>query len=1789
MADDPNSSNKPNPPRPGGRRSAPPPAPVRSLKPSAPPRSDPASSPVPPLTRSKAPPPPMRSRPSGEPPSAPSRPPLPPQRQQSADGTPLPAGSSPMAAPPAFATSQVSPGLLKTQVMGTAAAMTVDATTSFQLLGATPIASLGSVQPEPRIGAARELLQAFRAELGRKPPPLRAGRLHFEIARLLECPLGELEAAAEAYRQASALLPAHLPSLRGARRLTLALGQAPQAIALFDAEIKLTAEPERKAQLLYEKASVLEDLLDRKKEAREAFEASTEIGRGDPSRIKGTQRAEHLARRWDELERALEREANAITADGRHRAAIVSARARLLEARRSDPATAAELYQRAIDSDPHAASALHALKRLHYGHQRWRDLISVLEREAALATDPGVRALAHYAVGRTWLDRLGTVAEGIAALERAAAESPSDRMILQELARAYELGKRPAELAGVLERLSENESSTAERISHFQRIAELYETELRQEAKAIDWYERARALDPTHVPLLQALSKLYTQNKDFTKLAAVHAGEAERVQDPARRAAAYARIADIYEVKLGQPEEAAQQHARALGVLPGYAPSFKALARLLTQARKYTELVELYERTVDRAPDKETKVTYLFKIGRLYEDALTSPEQALVAYKRILDVDPDEMGAVHALQRSAERSGLYQELIAALELEAARTSDRSRKLALHHRAGEVAEVELGNEALAIQLFQKVVELDKSYSPVYASLGRLFYKAGRWDELIETYKSELRLVSRGPGLAALLYKMGQLYEDQLGRDEEAVQSYRRAVEADPAHRSAIRALERKLGEKNLWDELVKLLETELGVLTDPKLKARAALRIGEVYENRLRNPGKALQAYELALSTDPELTPASDGRVRLLTEAKDYPALVEQLRGDLEMQRDARAAVSALLRIGEVYRDDLTEPASATSAFEAVLQRDPSQVEALLALESLYAEGGDWDGLANIYATQARVLSDAGARVGALRELGRLQSSGRAPSQDEGRQAFGAILQLAPGDFGALFALERIALRQDDLELLAHVDANLAATLSDAISVAAHETRLGELLEAANDPQALDVYRAALARDPESIAAARGMGRIAERVGDATLLEEAAEREAHLSVDPSRAASVLLRAAERQLAAGDAQRAAQALVRALELDPDHERVASRLGELLTSRGEIDRLLSVLTQAAGAATNPERVAALWIAVAELQAARRNDLPAALAALHRALGLLPRHIPSLMMLGDLYARDGQWREAIDRWKQALAEKPGAETAREAHLRLAHAMETELDDTNQALYHLQAVLQSDPSHRAALERLVSIEAARGQLDAAAETAARLVRVSPESTTRVAALTLLARLERQRGQHEAAVHSYEQAVVLVGLDGPAAAEMRELLSTPRPSESPAFGRYVGALSRYVDNNARVAAAVYLEIARTLAARMNQGEQAIGWLERGLAVHPTDVALRSELAESLLAAGKAQAAFVELGRVLAADVERPAAWRQLAEALQRMQRPADAALAIAPLIALGSANDLERSTWSSRASHAAQAAPGAFGEEELIAIALPPVHDAAARLLASLGDIAGKVNPPELDRWGVSGRDRLSSKSGHPLRVLAERVGAIFGSGDFDLYVHRAHSGQVEVELTDPISVLVPSYVAGLSEPEQTFLLGRVLANVGRGFAAVDRLSPSALETLLSAAARLVDPSYGAPAADEEYLASQARRVAKALPWLGRGPIEDAARTYAQAPRVDIGEWALAVRLTAARAACVLADDLPSSISLVRRLEGDLSGAEGLALAVGTRTVHDLLRFWVSDPASTLRRRLGFT
>ncbi len=1645
---------------------------------------------------------------------------------------------------------------------------------------------LDNLGSEPLREVAASLVADWEPELAETKDRARRARLAYELARLHEGPLsdaeGALDRARELYARALDDQKDHVPALRGARRVALAQKRWRDALPYFDAEARLTADSKKKASLLYAKGRVLEDVLGDDEKAKQAYKTAAELDRADVAIVTALEQRDRAETAWGELERTLERKANAVAKDARHRAALIVERARVMEHRANRVDAALELYETALRLDPHATSANVALERLCHAQKRWRDLIRVLERRAAQSTHPEERALALYRVGRLHAERLGNRDEALDALERAAKEQPDDPLVLEELASLLERAERWPRLVDVIARLASVTPEAQEQLALWHRIGNLLDERLQRPAQAREAFERALGIDPTHVPTLQALGRIYEQAQAWDALVAMHLAEAEDAKDLKRRAAAHARVAEVIERTGESLDDAMAHHARALSLQPGYAPSFKALTRLYADAGKHRALVELYERAVEQAAEQEPAITYLFKIGSIYEDQLAEHAQAAHAYARILERDEAHLGALHALQRATERAGRYEELARALEREAELRTEDARVVDLLQGAAEIRDERLGDAEGAMTRYRRVLEIDGSYAPALAGLGRIYHRTGRWDDLLELYERELELDPKGASAPALLHKMGSLCEERIGDELRAIDCYKRALDVDARHRPSLTSMSRRLAARRDWPELVRILELELDGLSEPRARARAAYRLGEVHEQHLEAPDRAAAAYETALAAWPGHAPSLEALARLRAMQGAWRRLVDQLEEEAAEAEDPQRAVDRLVRAGELWSRALDDPRRAVGCYERALEIVPAHLEALLAVEQLYRRLARTDALAKTYGALARVLGDPGARVAALRELARIVEKDPARAGEQ-RTVHEAILQLAPDDPAALEALERLALAKDDRALLAKVDQRLALRAGDAKIASAYQTRLAESLEVAGDPAALDAYRGALTSDPENVAAAKGLSRVAKRRGEPSVVVDAARREANVTPDPQRAARLWVEAA-RVLRAdiGDAKGALGDYERALELWPDDADAAAGVVELLLEAKQAARAADRLARAAASAKRPERVAALWMEVARLQSELSNNVPGAITSLGRVLKESPNHVPALRELAALHGRQGRWAEAAELLAKVIQLAPSREVLERAHLSLAEIWDEKLDDPSRALVSLQAVLSLEENHPEALARLARLSARTGDPDKAMQTLRRLADRS-QGADKAAALVELSRLAQQQGDEEAARQSALAALAIGGPGSAGAARHLELAVEASDWQDHAGGLRAW-LREAADPLRRRTARV--EIARIYREELARPSRAVEELEKAVKEQPTDVDLRVQLAVALRLAGHHEESAAELRLMIGEYPADGRLWRELARTLHAVGDLDAARRALMPLALLGEATAGEQRELSQYKHRPGRAHAGAL-EASLLEAFYPVARTAGlTELLRRLTPAIGKLYPPDYDAFGVSSRDKLGPRSSEATRALADRIAAIFGVADFHLFLHRARGRGTSVELGEPAAIMMPAGLHDLGEAHAVFALARAMSDIAIGLHAVDKLTPRELEIVLASVSRRVAPGFGQGLTGEDVLDDIGKRLYKALPRKSRKQLDDLARSYVGASAIEFAQYVEAMMTSANRIALLVCDDLAAAVEVLRRNERDLAGLEGAAL-LRHPIVARLVRFWVSPDAEALRERCG--
>ena len=154
---------------------------------------------------------------------------------------------------------------------------------------------------------------------------------------------------------------------------------------------------------------------------------------------------------------------------------------------------------------------------------------------------------------------------------------------------------------------------------------------------------------------------------------------------------------------------------------------------------------------------------------------------------------------------------------------------------------------------AIDAFGAILESDPGFAPAYAGIGNALFRMRRYQDALPALRQALLLQPDHPAAGALYRLMGRS-EQELGRPDEALPHYERALEIDPDDARAIELLARLQFVRERYLESFALFQT-LVELDPDNADWHANLGATLYHLGRVED---AIHSFEHALSLDPTL-------------------------------------------------------------------------------------------------------------------------------------------------------------------------------------------------------------------------------------------------------------------------------------------------------------------------------------------------------------------------------------------------------------------------------------------------------------------------------------------------------------------------------------------------------------------------------------------------------------------------------------------------------------------------------------------------------------------------------------------------------------------------------------------------------------------------------------------------------------------------------------------------------------------------------------------------------------------
>ena len=1325
--------------------------------------------------------------------------------------------------------------------------------------------------------------------------------LLLKLGLLRETRMRAPEAAIEIYREVLARDPNGTAALEALERLLVhpehqsqiaeileplyrERAEYAKLIGIHDIQVKNSNSVDQRVELLHRMAELYEVALE---DLESAFRTFARALAEDPSNTSTREELDRIAASagaWQPLVEVYEQ----LTAASEDPAVLVLLHTRAAQIREeylNDAPAAIAHHQKVLSVDAGNLEAATALERLYQTSERYEDLARTFLTKASLLPEPDGQRDYLFRAGALYEDLLERPDSAIEVYERVLGIDAEDVGALDKLIQLHLRLRQWEKLLAVYGRKADVVADPDEKKQLYLEVGAVYERQLGQPEKAIETYQRVLDLDPDDLAALSQLDALYQSTGHSEDLLAVLEREAELSSDPMRALDFRYRIGELYEQKLNDAFRAVEVYRDILDVTPDHAAALAALERMIQKQQEpvmaagvlepvyrasadSVRLASVLEVLIAHEEDAMRKVELLHQVAEIYEVHVEDAPRAFAAYARAFPTDPQNQATLSALDRLADKlnawpqlAALYDDAIAKLRAD---SPEVTVDLAL--RAAQVFELRLGDVQQAIQRYGVVAEIEPEHLQTLEALERLYEGTERWAELATVLERKVSVASSPDEILAIQFKLGQLQQHRLNNIDKAVAHYREILAAAPEHREALAALEELFDQgvevaaiseileplyrmQESWDRLIGVQQVALRVQRDQDERISMMQRIAEIAEDRADDKPTAFLWMQRALLEAPDddrcvseserLAEAISGWAQLAT---TYATIAE------DKALGAEQRVAAGKRLARVYAEELKHVERAEESYRYVLGLAPQDDDALAALDRIYTEHGAAEPLVEVLRRRSAVVTDAHDKVELSHRLGQVLWN-ECQRADEAVVVYRKLLdELDSQHEDTLHELQNIyTVTQNWPELFEVYERELAIVVSDS----AQAETLGRMAMLAatklqNLPRAVELLRKVLDLLGEDAEALNALGNIYSLQENWTDLVDVLEREVAVANDDDM--RIRIYADLGRIWYEKLQRDRNALEsweRVLDIDPGNTGALYAIANIHRSAEAYEELVSTLHRLVdvGAATlDDHAIEAVYMELGALYGQQLTQPVDAVQCYNKALEINPLNFSALDAVEAIHSGQEQWEDAIEIKQRRVKALSDTREKIAVLLDVARMWGEKLEAPDRATGPLNQILEIDPLHHYAFERLEQLHREAGRFEDLIALYLTRVEAAPDAHQRVLLLRNVARVyEKDVDDKAQAFDALLIAWTQDFLDEESARDVERMAGlTQRWNELLTTANQ--SLSELDPNDHKTRNAICLKCARWYG-REGHPDYAIPYLQQVLSVDPVNRPAMRQMAE----------------------------------------------------------------------------------------------------------------------------------------------------------------------------------------------------------------------------------------------------------------------------------------------------------------------------------------------------------
>ncbi len=1173
--------------------------------------------------------------------------------------------------------------------------------------------------------------------------------LCMKVAEIYDLRLEKPEKAVEFYRRAQQLEPDDATALEALDKLYTRDSRWQELVDVYKKKIELAKDPDTRLELYKKLATLWEEMLGNVDEAVATYK---EVLAQEPTNIgalKAQDRLLETQKSWTELADNLARQLQ-LTDDKPETVGLLVRLASLRESKLSEVAAAIDTYRQALELDPENEVALSALERLikQPEHEQaianilepiyrvqddWKKQVGVYEIMVRHALDPARKIELLHRIAELYEVGGDDGQSAFGTYDRALREDPGSPDTQQKLERlARELERFP-DLVKLYDDVQKPLLDNDLRVALLTKVAQLQELQLQDDEAAVGSYRRVLEVDPRNLPAANAIEQVHSRNADYGRLVEALLLKSEIVEGIDEKKALAFKAAQTFEDVLESPDRAIGVYRHILEWDDADATAMEALERLYIRLERWQDLKDIYAKKAELAKDPQDKKQMLYVLGQVYDRELGDVSKAIETYQGILDIDPEDVTAVQALDRLYQAAGRWFDLLSILDREVELAGGSAEIVALKFRIGQLWERELKELSRSIEAYREALTMDPGHEPTLAALDGLVHREGEpvaaalvlepvyeqaaeFEKLIDLLEVQAKHAEDPLRRVELLHRIGELYERRLEKHAEAFGAFGRALREDPANERTLAEVERLADATRAWDKLSGLYEAEITRTMDQARQVDLLQRVARVYEEELGQPEKAITTLRRVLDVDTENRAAIYKLDRLYEGQGRFAELAEILRREVGLGATEDEQIGTQFRLGQTYELQLKDLGSAIQVYREILAARPDHGPTLTSLEMIFAEGQfqreiaqileplyrvaeQWEKLSAIYEVELEKLTEPTERQQMYQRLAEI-SEQKLLDEVRAFQWWGRAFGEDPRAELAGEEVERLAKSTGSWAELVGVYGDVLARVQDPQVQRIVLLKVARVhdLELRDAQRAEEAYLRVLQIDEKDTEALAALDKIYEAAGMFPELAEILRRRVGVTMDSEELTSLHFRLGRLYTEALDQpDEAVAAYSTILDGDSRNAKALEALERVYFKREEFQKLYGVYEKMVDIAVGDEQLADVYAHMARIASEALQKDDEAQDLWNRVIDLRGEDPTALVALADIYERREQWRELVDILERTVRIASDREKA-PLHKRLGRIWATKLGRERNAIEAWSKALELEPGDLESLRAMCQL-----------------------------------------------------------------------------------------------------------------------------------------------------------------------------------------------------------------------------------------------------------------------------------------------------------------------------------------------------------------------------------------------------------------------------------------------------------------------------------------------------------